>query len=238
MHGLLKTMINGSVKKHLDIGRIGEIASATGLPLTLHGGSGTDDDDFRRAILAGVTIIHMTLHLWGKLAEPRVTAWEVGRKRRNEGRFAYRNATVIEHEGRTVGTLICYEIADHPVPIANDMPAMFVLLQEPAAWHMVCDRPRYAAEYRNLGLGSDLLRLAEDTGRNLGKRGMSLIVSDTNIGARLLYERFGYREIARRTMIKENWSNEGREWLLLTNKFSRPYHLYFCARKLAGAICC
>jgi fructose-bisphosphate aldolase, class II len=63
MHGLLKTMITGSVKKHLDIGRIGGIASATGIPLTLHGGSGTDDDDFRKAMLAGVTIIHINTEI-------------------------------------------------------------------------------------------------------------------------------------------------------------------------------
>ena len=63
MHGLLKTMISGSVKKRLDVGRIGEIASATGLPLTLHGGSGTDDDDFRSAIRAGVTIVHINTEM-------------------------------------------------------------------------------------------------------------------------------------------------------------------------------
>jgi len=63
MHGLLKAMISGSLKKHLDIGRIREIARATGVPLTLHGGSGTDDDDFRRAMLAGITIIHINTEI-------------------------------------------------------------------------------------------------------------------------------------------------------------------------------
>ena len=29
------------------------------MPLTLHGGSGTDDDDFRRAIAAGISIVHI-----------------------------------------------------------------------------------------------------------------------------------------------------------------------------------
>jgi fructose-bisphosphate aldolase class II len=63
MHGLLKTMISGTVKKDLDITRIAEIASATDVPLTLHGGSGTDDDDFRRAIPAGVTIVHINTEI-------------------------------------------------------------------------------------------------------------------------------------------------------------------------------
>jgi len=63
MHGLLQSMIGGSVKKRLDIGRIGAISSATNIPLTLHGGSGTDDDDFRKAVQAGVTIIHINTEL-------------------------------------------------------------------------------------------------------------------------------------------------------------------------------
>jgi fructose-bisphosphate aldolase class II len=63
MHGLLKSMISGSVRKRLDIGRIGELAAATGIPLTLHGGSGTDDGDFQRAISAGITIVHINTEL-------------------------------------------------------------------------------------------------------------------------------------------------------------------------------
>ena len=63
MHGLLKSMISGSVRKRLDIGRIGDLAAATGIPLTLHGGSGTDDGDFQRAISAGITIVHINTEL-------------------------------------------------------------------------------------------------------------------------------------------------------------------------------
>ena len=39
------------------------IKAATGVPLTLHGGSGTDDDDFRKAIAAGITIVHINTEL-------------------------------------------------------------------------------------------------------------------------------------------------------------------------------
>ena len=39
--------------------------------------------------------------------------------------------------------------------------------------------------------------------------GLSIIVSDTNAGARRLYERCGYREIARRAKVKEGWQNAG-----------------------------
>jgi fructose-bisphosphate aldolase class II len=37
--------------------------SATGTLLTLHGGSGTDDEDLEKAIAAGINIIHINTEL-------------------------------------------------------------------------------------------------------------------------------------------------------------------------------
>jgi len=63
MHGMLKSMVQGKAKKRLNIGRIAEIKKAAGVFLTLHGGSGTDDTDFRNAIAAGINIIHINTEL-------------------------------------------------------------------------------------------------------------------------------------------------------------------------------
>ena len=63
MHGMLKSMVRGETKKRLDIARIAEIKRATGALLTLHGGSGTDDEDLRRAIAAGINMIHINTEL-------------------------------------------------------------------------------------------------------------------------------------------------------------------------------
>jgi fructose-bisphosphate aldolase, class II len=63
MHGLLKSMVQGQTRKHLDITRIAEIKNATGVLLTLHGGSGTDDEDLRKAIAAGINIVHINTEL-------------------------------------------------------------------------------------------------------------------------------------------------------------------------------
>lgn len=63
MHGMLKSMLDGETRKHLDIDRIAAIKKATGKWLTLHGGSGTNDDDFRRAIGAGINIVHINTEL-------------------------------------------------------------------------------------------------------------------------------------------------------------------------------
>jgi fructose-bisphosphate aldolase class II len=63
MHGMLKSMVHGQTRKRLDIQRIAEIKNAAQLPLTLHGGSGTDDEDLRKAIGAGINIIHINTEL-------------------------------------------------------------------------------------------------------------------------------------------------------------------------------
>jgi fructose-bisphosphate aldolase, class II len=63
MHGMLKSMVQGKAKKHLDLERIAQIKQAAGVFLTLHGGSGTDEEHFRKAIAAGINIIHINTEL-------------------------------------------------------------------------------------------------------------------------------------------------------------------------------
>jgi fructose-bisphosphate aldolase, class II len=63
MHGMSRSMVRGDSKQRLNIDRIAAIKAAAKVPLTLHGGSGTEDDDFRRAIAAGISIIHINTEL-------------------------------------------------------------------------------------------------------------------------------------------------------------------------------
>ena len=55
LHGILKHAKNPA----LDIERIGEIRKAAGVPLVLHGGSGVSDEDFVKAIRAGISVVHI-----------------------------------------------------------------------------------------------------------------------------------------------------------------------------------
>src|SRR5262245_24635647 len=59
MHGLLKSMVAGDTKKRLDIERIRAIKEQTRIFMTLHGASGTDDGDLRKAIATGITVVHI-----------------------------------------------------------------------------------------------------------------------------------------------------------------------------------
>jgi fructose-bisphosphate aldolase class II len=47
----------------LDIPRIKAIREACGVPMVLHGGSGTSDSDFRAAIEAGISIVHINTEI-------------------------------------------------------------------------------------------------------------------------------------------------------------------------------
>ena len=163
----------------------------------------------------------MPLYLWEKMREGGETAWDVGlrRAKRDEGGFSWRNATVAEIDGKVVAGLVGYALGDTPEQIDYaTMPPMFVPLQElenlaPATWYVnvLAAYP----ENRGQGLGAHLLSVAEKIACEAGCQGMSLIVSDANSGARRLYERCGYSERAARPMVKDDWDNAGKNWVLL-----------------------
>ena len=162
----------------------------------------------------------LALYLWTKLAGPDGDPWAVGRERarREAGSFSYRHAVVLERDGRIVAGLIGYRLPDRPEPIPDSMPPMFVPLQElenlaPGTWYV-----NVLAAYpdqRSQGLGTELLAVADKLAAEAGSRGLSIIVSDANTGARRLYERAGYREVARRAKVKEDWQSPGKDWVLL-----------------------
>jgi fructose-bisphosphate aldolase, class II len=63
MHGMVRSMVQGQTRKRLDLDRIRQIKNAAGVYMTLHGGSGTNDEDLREAIVAGINIVHINTEL-------------------------------------------------------------------------------------------------------------------------------------------------------------------------------
>jgi ribosomal protein S18 acetylase RimI-like enzyme len=55
--------------------------------------------------------------------------------------------------------------------------------------------------HRGLGIGTRLMAAAEEKARALGLPRVSLICFERNEGAMRLYQRLGYREIARRPLV-------------------------------------
>jgi ribosomal protein S18 acetylase RimI-like enzyme len=189
------------------------------------------DGTFRRATPADAAALAqlvefagegLPLCLWTQLAGPGGDPWEVGRKRWSSETtgISYRNALIAEIAGKTVGVLISYPLQE-PEPIANNEPALLVPLHElmnmaPHTWyvHVLAAYP----EHRGRGIGAALLTEADKLAAAAGVSGLSLVVSDTNTGARRLYERSGYREDARRKMVKDGWEHAGTDWVLMIKR--------------------
>ena len=103
MHGMLRSMVRGETKTRLDIERIAKIKQAARVLLTLHGGSGTDDEDLRKAIAAGINIVHINTELrvaWRRgLMTPRRRRRPVWRESRPAGRAVTRTHCVRDQRG-------------------------------------------------------------------------------------------------------------------------------------------
>lgn len=163
----------------------------------------------------------LPLYLWRQMAGAGDDPWEIGRERaaRDSGGFSYRNSIIAEVDGRIAGALVGYPVADEPEPVdPANTPPMFVPLVElenlaAGTWYV--NAVAAFPEARGLGLGSELMRWAERRAAELGLRGVSLIVSDANHGARRLYERLGYAKTASRPMVRDGWQSGGENWVLM-----------------------
>ncbi|WP_269930821.1 GNAT family N-acetyltransferase [Aminobacter sp. HY435] len=184
--------------------------------LAAHARPATKEDAAVLAKLVNMAGDGLPLYLWTKMANGG-DPWEVGRQRalREEGSFSYRNAVVLEH-GRVIACLIGYPIV--PAPVDPNAPDMFVPMNELEAmavgtWYV--NVLTTVPEMRGQGCGTRLLGMADTIAEATGCNGTSLIVSDANPKARRLYEHAGYREVATRPMVKDEWANPGRNWVLM-----------------------
>lgn len=164
----------------------------------------------------------LPLHFWKRSVGPEGDPWAYGRERaaRDTGNFSYANAWLAEADGEVAACLLGYP-ADEPGPIDPDTPPIFVPLLEleamaPGAWYLNV-LATYEA-HRGKGLGSALLAKAEDIARAAGHATISLIAEDTHQDALRLYRAKGYREVARRPLVKGDWEVDASEWIL----FVRP----------------
>ncbi|UPK00885.1 GNAT family N-acetyltransferase [Bradyrhizobium sp. 170] len=166
------------------------------------------------------------LYLWTQIAGPERDPWQIGRERllRGTSDMSCRTAVIAEASGKPASGVIGYPLSDKPEPASSQIPEVLLPLHElrnkaPDTWYVQA----LAAypEYRGRGHGSALLAEAETLAASVGKRSLSLVVSDTNTGARKLYERCGYREAAHCKMVKEQWVHPGTNWVLLRKDLSK-----------------
>lgn len=190
------------------------------------------DDATAMAELVNIAGDGLPLYIWGKLAKPGQTAWDVGleRARLGLGGFAFHHTVVREADGEVAACLIGYPPADpskptsdSPKPPGDELPAPLAPLIELGelsanTWYLnvLATFPRY----RGRGFGGELLKVAIERARASGVARMSLTMSDANMPARRLYESHGFHELARRAIVKEAWEHSGEHWILMVKDLS------------------
>lgn len=163
----------------------------------------------------------LPLHLLRKTVGPEGDPWALGQERasRETGNFSYRNAWLAEIDGEVGACLLGYATDAEPGPIDPDTPPILVPLLElealaPGSWYLNV-LATYEA-FRGKGLGSALLAHAEAVAVAAGHDTISLIAAETHQDALRLYTTKGYREVARRLVVKDDWDVDASEWILFT----------------------
>lgn len=186
----------------------------------------TADDAAHLVRFINMAADDLPLHFWRKSVGPEGDPWALGRERaaRESGNFSYSNAWLAEVDGEVAACLLGYPAETDPGPIAEDMPPIFVPLLQlealaPGSWYLnvLASYP----EFRGRGLGSALLAQAESVALAGGHDRISLIAADTHLDALRLYIAKGYRQIASRPVVRDDWAVDAREWRLFTKEIAK-----------------
>ncbi|MEJ2142372.1 MAG: GNAT family N-acetyltransferase [Gammaproteobacteria bacterium] len=119
----------------------------------------------------------------------------------SEGDYSYRNAIMVEKDGLIAGMLLSFAMPSAPVRDDNNRPdkyadnvfAPYMYLEEPGSWY-ICGIAFYP-RYRGQGLGTKLLKIAEQQASDNGYHKLSLVAFKENTGSVRLYERLGYKTV-------------------------------------------
>jgi ribosomal protein S18 acetylase RimI-like enzyme len=161
-------------------------------------------------------------YFWGTMAEDGQSAIEVGRSRalRDEGAFSWRNAFVAELDGKTAGGLVSYLIDDpvDPKSVAEtpELVRPLAELEALAPGHWYVNVLAVHPEFRRRGVGAALLAQANVLGKAADAKAQAIIVAAENEPAVRLYDKVGYREIARRPIRAFPGYGRRGDWVLLT----------------------
>lgn len=157
-------------------------------------------------------------HVFRTLSKPGTDVASVITARMSDpdSHLALSKTTVAEIDGQIAGILVLEPQPDPVAPVSDDTPAILRPLLDLENMAPGTTVVSFVATYpamRGRGIGKMLMALAE---QSRGPKGMCLTVHDLNSGARQLYERLGFQEVARREIVKQGWDSPATEWILMT----------------------
>jgi ribosomal protein S18 acetylase RimI-like enzyme len=172
------------------------------------------------ALLADMATRRLTSFLWGQMADPGRSAFEVGRGviRNDEKHFThFSNWRIAEHRGQIAGALNGYVIPESTNSAAPSLEVVRALneLKAMAAGTWYIAAAAIYPEHQGKGFGKSLLTEADAIARAAGKDRLTLMVGSFNLRAYGLYRQTGFREWDRRRFSPFPGSDEPGEWILM-----------------------
>lgn len=193
------------------------LAQSHHLPLSFR--PATPEDCAHLVILADMATRRLMSFLWGLAAIPGQSACEVGRNiiLYNEQHFThFKNWRVAEHQGRIIGGLNCYVIADmSDAPATTDVVKPLNELKALASGTWYISSAAIYPEYQGKGAGKALLAEAQRLAISAKQSRLTLMVGSFNERAHALYLQFGFREWAHRPFTPFTGSDTPGEWILM-----------------------
>jgi ribosomal protein S18 acetylase RimI-like enzyme len=180
----------------------------------------TPDDARAIAELVDIAGKGMPSLLWEEEAGEGEAPLDVGARLvvRSGYSLSFENAVVGEEGGRVTSLLLgCVDntestdLADAPEIVH---PLIRLHRRAPGRWHV--HALAVVPERRGQGLGARLLRIVDALAADEGVTETSLTVAESNEVARQLYDREGYREVAREAVVPHPRIALTGNWLLMT----------------------
>jgi ribosomal protein S18 acetylase RimI-like enzyme len=173
------------------------------------------------AFLLNVAGEGLPIFLWRQMTERGQDPLAVGalRASRAEGAFSYRNARIADIDGSVAGMVLSYALPDpYEFGDLEDVhPAVRPLLEleaeVPGSWYV--NAIATYEQYRGQGVGTALMSACQDMARAALASKVSLIVASANSGARGLYLKLGYQEVASRPLVTYPGGPDDGRWLLM-----------------------
>jgi ribosomal protein S18 acetylase RimI-like enzyme len=179
------------------------------------------------AVLVDIAGEGMPAFMWGTLKSPGQSVLEFGRERaaRETGGFSYKHAVVAEIGGEVAASLVGYRLDDpYDLGILAETPEIVRPLvrleaKAPGSWYVnvLATFP----EFRRMGIGGQLLAVAQGKAREQGAPFLSVIVGSWNEPAARLYGGAGYSALAREPAILFPGCPHKGDWVLMLRPLTK-----------------
>jgi ribosomal protein S18 acetylase RimI-like enzyme len=187
----------------------------------------TKADAAALAVLVDIAGEGLPAYMWSTLKAPAQSLLEFGRERaqREQGGFSYRNSVVAEVGGEVAASLVGYRLDDpYDLGILAETseivrPLVRLEAKAPGSWYVnvLATFP----EFRRMGIGGQLLAVAQGKAREQGAPFLSVIVGSWNEPAARLYGGAGYSALAREPAILFPGCPHKGDWVLMVKSLAK-----------------